>query len=112
MSSGFLELALVSVLLLLVQAVLAQPWLYALTGRSPRQQLPLFGAFAVSGLLLAAFLDTYSDPALLARAGRIYMAVLHLQVAVDVFVLAFWSLLVLWPKGAAVALAAFQEGVR
>jgi ABC-type transport system involved in multi-copper enzyme maturation permease subunit len=31
---------------------------------------------------------------------------------VDGFVLVFWLLLLLWPKGGAVALAAFQEGVR
>jgi ABC-type transport system involved in multi-copper enzyme maturation permease subunit len=53
-----------------------------------------------------------SDAAVLARAGRIYMAVLQLQLSCDLFVAAFLLMLALWPKGGAVALAAFQEGVR
>jgi ABC-type transport system involved in multi-copper enzyme maturation permease subunit len=49
---------------------------------------------------------------MLARMGRVYMSVLHLQIMMDLFVLTFMLLLTFWPKGGAVALAAFQEGVR
>jgi hypothetical protein len=42
----------------------------------------------------------------------VYGSVLHLQLIVDVFILIFVALLFVWPKGAAVALAAFREGIR
>src|SRR5262249_36553868 len=44
--------------------------------------------------------------------GRVYMSVLHLQLAADFFVALFWLGLTVWPKGSAVALSAFREGVR
>src|SRR5262249_27258896 len=44
--------------------------------------------------------------------GRIYGALLHLQFLADAFVLLFALLLTVWPRGAAVALAAFREGIR
>jgi ABC-type transport system involved in multi-copper enzyme maturation permease subunit len=112
MSSGFLQLAIFSVVLFLLQGLAALPWLYVVTGRPAHRQLKLLGILAVVGLGFAFFMDMNSDPAVLARWGRIYMAVLHLQVAADLFVLAFRVLLAVWSKGAAVALAAFQEGVR
>ena len=37
---------------------------------------------------------------------------LHLQLAADSFVFVFMLLLAIWPKGGAVALAAFREGIR
>src|ERR1700722_14612634 len=45
-------------------------------------------------------------------AGRIYGAVLQVQLVFDFFVLFFAAALKVWPKGGAVALAAFREGVR
>ena len=44
--------------------------------------------------------------------GRLYGSVLHLQLLADFFVGIFFVLLKVWPKGAAVALAAFREGIR
>jgi hypothetical protein len=44
--------------------------------------------------------------------GQIYAAVLQLQLLADAFILIFALLLLLWPKGGAIALAAFREGVR
>jgi ABC-type transport system involved in multi-copper enzyme maturation permease subunit len=40
------------------------------------------------------------------------MALLHLQLGIDVLIGVFWLMLVAWPKGGAVALSAFREGVR
>src|SRR5882724_10730499 len=113
MSSSFLSLAGVCFLLAVVQALAALPWLYVLSGRSFRQQLPLVGGVAAVAFVVFTFIaDSYSDPAVLARGGRVYMAVLHVQIVLDLFVLTFTLMLALWPKGGAVALAAFQEGVR
>lgn len=113
MSSGFLSLAGVCFLLALVQALAVLPWLYVLSGRSFRQQLPLVGGVAAVAFVVFTFIaDSYSDPTVLARGGRVYMAVLHVQIVLDLFVLTFALMLALWPKGGAVALAAFQEGVR
>jgi hypothetical protein len=44
--------------------------------------------------------------------GRVYASVLQLQLAIDLFVVIFLVLLWTWPKGAAVAIAAFREGIR
>src|SRR4051794_40273408 len=110
MTSGFLQLAVFSLVLFLVQALAALPWLYVLTGRPARQQGAVFGIFLVLGLIFAFMSDMYSDPAVLARLGRLYMSALHVQLALDLFVVVFWLLLRFWPKGGAVALAAFQEG--
>jgi ABC-type transport system involved in multi-copper enzyme maturation permease subunit len=113
MSTGFLNLAGVCVVLIAVQALVALPWLYVLSRRSLRQQLPLVGGLAVGAAILFTFMaDSYSDPVMLARMGRVYMSVLHLQIMMDLFVLTFMLMLKFWPKGGAVALAAFQEGVR
>src|SRR5262249_40128076 len=52
-----------------------------------------------------------TEPAL-EYMGRVYGSVLHLQLLADFFVLTFALLLKVWPKGAAVALSAFREGIR
>src|SRR5207302_90712 len=44
--------------------------------------------------------------------GRFFGAILELQLLIDFFVLIFPVLTWIWPKGSAVALAAFREGVR
>jgi ABC-type transport system involved in multi-copper enzyme maturation permease subunit len=113
MSSGFLTLAGVCAGMFLLQALAALPWLYVLSRRSLREQLPLVGAVAGAVFIVFTWMvDYYSDPLEQARAGRVYMAVLHLQITFDLFVGGFMLLLAVWPKGGAVALAAFQEGVR
>jgi ABC-type transport system involved in multi-copper enzyme maturation permease subunit len=113
MSSDFLLLAGVCLALFVVQALAALPWMYALSHRPLREHLPILGV--VVGIAYVAFtlvLNHYSDPAVLTRAGRIYMSVLQLQLMFDLFVGVFLLMLAVWPKGGAVALAAFQEGVR
>jgi hypothetical protein len=44
--------------------------------------------------------------------GYIYGVVLQIQLLIDAFILIFAVLLSVWPKGGAIALAAFREGVR
>jgi ABC-type transport system involved in multi-copper enzyme maturation permease subunit len=116
MSASFLQLFCVSVGLFLVQGVAALPWALALRQRPLRLEkqfcLTLLAAAAGAGALFAFFLDFNSDPAVLAGWGRVFMSILHLQIGFDVFVVVFLVLLNVWSKGAAVALAAFQEGVR
>ena len=53
------------------------------------------------------------DAASLRWYGRVYGAVLHLQLLIDLFILlAAAASCCVWPKGGAVALAAFREGCR
>jgi hypothetical protein len=52
------------------------------------------------------------DTGSLEIAGRAYAAVLQTQFTVDLFILLFALVLKVWPKGGAVALAAFLEAVR
>jgi hypothetical protein len=71
----------------------------------------------VGGLLLAAivpavFLEFQRDRELLLTVGRVYASVLYMQLLLDVFAAIFGVLLAAWPRGAAVAIAAFREGIR
>ena len=85
--------------------------------KSLRQQLLIFGG-AVAGLVVllgagfAALMPLVQERGSLERLGRLYGAVLHLQLVFDVFVFAFLVVLSIWPKGGAVAVAAFREAIR
>jgi ABC-type transport system involved in multi-copper enzyme maturation permease subunit len=70
------------------------------------------GAAAGIGLALGLFLNANNDPRVLSHWGRFVASVLHLQLSFDIFVGLFLVMLMIWPKGGAVALAAFQEGLR
>jgi len=61
---------------------------------------------------LALFIGVVQDPGRLLLWGRVFGAVLQVQLTLDFFALFFPLLLLLWPQGGAVALAAFREGVR
>jgi len=104
--------------LIVIQELAALPWLVALGNRTRhRLREPLFWAQGAGlaiglGLLAAYFLNESSDPSTLRRWGRFYMAVLHLQLGADLFVLVLAVLLRFWPKGGAVSFAAFREGLR
>jgi ABC-type transport system involved in multi-copper enzyme maturation permease subunit len=112
------ELILASVVLMVAQALAAVPWLLAIDWRNRiwMRQIKIWGGGLLGAVLLGAvwafFLNASGDPRTLTRWGRWYMAILHVQLAADFFVFVFWLQLTFWPKGAAVALAAFQEGVR
>jgi ABC-type transport system involved in multi-copper enzyme maturation permease subunit len=116
MTSSLLQLIVVCVGLFLLQGVAALPWVVALSGRPLRRQggfvLSLLGGLAAAGVAAAFFLNINSDRDVLGYWGRIYGSVLHLQLALDLFVLVFAAMLLGWSKGGAVALASFREGVR
>jgi hypothetical protein len=124
----------IGAILLLVQLLAALPWLaVALSAGRPAFEslrdyftgLSVSGQRAVSRGLLRLGTLLFSlvvvpilllvlapEREALELAGRCYGAALQLQLVLDFFVLGFAVLLRLWPKGGAVALAAFREGVR
>jgi hypothetical protein len=67
------------------------------------------GAIVIPALLAAGLIQ---DRESLEITGRLYASVLHLQLMADLLVAIFCALLFVWPKGGAVAFAAFREGVR
>jgi ABC-2 family transporter protein len=116
--SPFVSLFITCTVLVALQELAILPWLLALGSRS-RQRLrdPKFWlkgvGFAVCLGAVAAYLfDQANDPTNLKRWGRFYMSVLHLQIGADLFVGGLALLLIFWPKGGAVSLAAFREGIR
>jgi ABC-type transport system involved in multi-copper enzyme maturation permease subunit len=106
------------ILLTLVQGLAALPWLLAIdlrTRERVREPKTWFIGFAVClaiGVGAALLLDLHSDRGVLGGWGRVYMSLLQVQLAADLLVLIFLGMLLVWPKGGAVALAAFREGVR
>ncbi|MGE3804677.1 MAG: ABC transporter permease [Gemmataceae bacterium] len=61
---------------------------------------------------LSAAFGVSRDPGWLRTYGGFYAAVLQIQLIVDAFILFFALMLLTWPKGGAVALAAFRESWR
>lgn len=115
--TSFIHLYVVGLFLVLLQALAALPWLLLVFDS---RQLRFFQWFTPR--FLVAVLIAALGPALLMSMvrdhdsqqfyGGIYGAILHLQLSADFFVLGLGLLLLVWPKGAAVALAAFREGWR
>jgi ABC-type transport system involved in multi-copper enzyme maturation permease subunit len=102
--------------LVLIQAVAALPWLLVLIRRPSKPWLQGVGlvlavlvAFRVIRLVLAM---AWATDNVVEYLGRLYGSVLHLQLLADLFVAVFALMLWVWPKGAAVALSAFREGIR
>jgi ABC-2 family transporter protein len=115
----FLTSVLCGMFWCLVQVVAALPWLAALDPPTFRSALrkPANWAIAVGtclalGIGLALFVRIIQDASRLEIWGKAYGAVLHAQLTIDCFCLIFPLLMLVWPRGAAVALAAFREGVR
>jgi len=82
-----------------------------------RQRLLIFaGAFIALVVLLGAgfalLVWLVQERGSLHVLGRLYGATLQLQLVFDVIVIAFLVLLAAWPKGGAVAIAAFREAIR
>jgi hypothetical protein len=122
---------LIGALLLLIQLVAALPWLAlafvrredwvgvfrggagVLRSRLARRLL-IRGAVVLGVLIVGPLLfqSAVQEKTALEVCGHIYAAVLQTQLVVDFFIAAFALMLWLWPKGGAVALAAFREGVR
>src|SRR4051812_40957842 len=106
------------VLLVVVQFLMAVPWASAIgiiprgTARTRNFWLVGLGSAAAVGVLLGLFLNANNDSKILANWGRFFFSLFHLQVGMDFFYVAFLGMLRFWPKGGAVALASFQEGLR
>jgi hypothetical protein len=127
-----LSTILVGVLLLLVQVLAALPWavvvflsrdeLLALRRRAanPAARRSLLRGLVQRGVIVlaACFVvpvlvqQFVQDQGSLEVLGRIYGAVLQLQLTIDLFILAFYVVLKFFPKAGAVALSSFRGGVR
>lgn len=106
-------------LLALYQLLAALPWLRTIDpkgfDRGLRNPISLsYALFTLAGmgLLFAAFLGYAGQSSSLPFYGKIYAAVLHLQLIVDAFILMPHALALAMPKTGAVALAAFRESCR
>lgn len=116
MTTPFINLFFAGLILALVQFVAAIPWLWGMDPRGFKRWVKdpavlgySLGAVVGIGLLLALFISERRVTAVLQDYGRYYGALLHLQLALDFLVLVPQLLLVLWPKGGALALATFRE---
>jgi ABC-type transport system involved in multi-copper enzyme maturation permease subunit len=106
-------------ILAVVQVIAALPWLRAIDSRgfdrTVRNPSALGSALAVIlgiAFLFAAFIGYKGDSSSLKLYGRVYGAVLHLQLLIDLFLLLPAAFAAAWPKTGAVALAAYREGWR
>lgn len=114
------QLVLAGVVLAAAQFIAALPWLWAIDPKGFRQaiQAPITLVYVGGGLLLAGvgvamFLNYKGEASTLVWYGRyIYGALLHLQLIIDIFLLMPPALVLVWPKGGAVAYAAFRESCR
>jgi ABC-type transport system involved in multi-copper enzyme maturation permease subunit len=117
--------AVLGIVLVAIQVLAAIPWVLAFNwsmfGQQLRSPVGLFNVarlapvalvVLVLGLFPAVLPDLIQDPDTLQLCGRCYGAILQAQLAADALVVAFVVLLLAWPKGGAVALAAFREGIR
>jgi ABC-type transport system involved in multi-copper enzyme maturation permease subunit len=73
-------------------------------------QQGLIGVAALIGIPMLGLFLTQRD--WMETVGGVYAGFLQLQLTFDFFIVFFFVLLAVWPKGGAVALAAFREGVR
>src|SRR4051794_34193997 len=116
MSIPSLNLLLAALILAAFQAVAAIPWVSAFDERPFRRWITnstvlgyVLGGTVGLAVALAFYMRSIGDVAELERYGRYYAAVFHLQLIFDFIVFTPRALLAVWPKGGAVAVAAFRE---
>jgi len=115
---------LVVVGMMLAQLLLAIPWVVVAfvtpAGRRSLRKQP-FAAWFIRPILAGVavciatpfvLFELVQDRGSLEVLGRLYGALFQTQLTLDLFILLFGLLLWLWPKGGAIALSAFREGVR
>ena len=112
----------VGTLLMLIQILAALPWL-AIVFLTPderdalrkswktRALLPYLGGALVVSLVAGSGL-LLLERSVLELVGKVYAAALQLQLTIDFFIGFVAVMLQVWPKGGAVAQAAFRESVR
>ncbi len=111
---------LAGVFLALIQFLAALPWLYAIdpkgfkeTAASGPAMAYVGGGILAAGVAIAVYMGYKSDTQNLVWYGRyVYGALLHLQLLIDLFILLPHVVVAVWPKGGAVALAAYREACR
>lgn len=111
---------LAGVILAAIQFAAALPWLWAIDpkgfARATRSGSSLgyvFGGLLAAGVGVAAFIGYKGESANLQWYGQyVYGAILHLQLLIDLFLVMPHLLIAVWPKGGAVAYAAYREGWR
>jgi hypothetical protein len=124
---------LVALLLLVIQLLAAVPWAWMLFlnredvlrsvrnfgdlvrkgGPTAQRLLIRLGLTILAVFVLPViFAVSAGSSGTLEALGYSYGAVLQIQLLIDAFVIVFALLLQFWPKGGAIALAAFREGVR
>lgn len=113
------SILLAAVIFVAVQFLAALPWLKVLSpkGFSDTFKNPsMLGAWVLGllgvSVLAAMFIGYKGDSASLVLYGRAYAFILHIQLILDFFILVPALLILVWPKGGAVALATFREGWR
>jgi ABC-type transport system involved in multi-copper enzyme maturation permease subunit len=119
MTTSFIDLCLAGLALAFAQALAALPWVWGLDPRGfkrwikdPMVWLYALGAVAGLGLLIGWFMSGQRIESKLKEYGYYYGSFLHDQLVLDFLVVAPQLLLLVWPKGGAVALAAFRESWR
>ncbi len=103
----------------LLQCLAALPWVWAIdpigmsTRMKKRDFWQVFGS-TILGLAagLTFLMKQRGDSTVLEGYGRIYGSILHLQLLIDAMIVLPHLLLTIWPKGGAVAFAAFREAIR
>ena len=122
---SWLQLLGTGLVLSLIQVVAAVPWAGAVGWdlisswfRQPGQGGPVGKVLTILGVIVGialvpvVLMVTIHDRETLEWWGRIYGSILHLQLSLDAVAVPLVAILWVWPKGGAVALAAFREGVR
>jgi ABC-type transport system involved in multi-copper enzyme maturation permease subunit len=116
MISSWFMLVLGGILICLLQVLAALPWLIVILRTDwttlKKYLLPLAGGVVGAGLVVGIILGIVQDSELLAGVGRWYGFLLQFQLILDFFVAVFTVMIWLWPRGGAVALAAFREWLR
>jgi len=113
-------LLVAGIILAAVQFAAALPWLWSIdpkgferTTRSGTALGYIIGGLLIAGAAVGAFIGYKGEAANLQWYGQyVYGAVLHLQLLIDLFLVMPALLILVWPKGGAVALAAYREGWR
>ena len=111
---------LAGVVLALFQFLAALPWLYAIDPKGFRSTASSGASMAyvgvgllAAGIAVATFMSYNNDSQKLVWYGRyIYGSILHLQLLIGLFLLLPHVIVMIWPKGGAVAFAAYREGCR
>jgi ABC-type transport system involved in multi-copper enzyme maturation permease subunit len=114
--SPFVALPVAGLVFCLIQLLAAIPWVMAvfqINRRALGSLLPRALALLILGaILVGGALFFIKDKDLLGTFGRWYGLILEMQLILDFFVVAFAVLLLIGPRGAAVAVAAFREWLR